>query len=311
VTALAAGPQPSAKLQPTVRKLICGCIDIGTNTTRLLVAEIEDGRLGKLRSERVFTPLGPAAEGEGGIAAAKVAEIAEVAGRFADTARAAGCDRVAVLATAAVRAAPNADAVATAVAAASGLDLVVLSGEQEARLMFAGATHGTEHGRDSVAVVDVGGGSTELAVGVAGEPADWWCSLPIGSGIATEECVRSDPPGADELDRLRDRVDAALADLDPPPALHALAIGGTALSLLRVVGTAVEPAAFERTLEVLAALPCAAAGERFSIHPDRVRLLPAGLLILGGIAARLGLELTIAGGGLREGVVLALAEDRL
>jgi exopolyphosphatase/guanosine-5'-triphosphate,3'-diphosphate pyrophosphatase len=123
--------------------------------------------------------------------------------------------------------------------------------------------------------------------------------------------VHADPPAAAEIAELRERVREALAELDPPPATRAFAVGGTAISLLRLVDSPVDAGSFERTVEAVVALPREKAGEHFAIHPDRVRLLPAGLLILGGVAGRLGLELTIAGGGLREGAVLALAEEKL
>ena len=309
--ALAAPPQPSAKLQPADRDLICGCIDIGTNTTRLLVAQIDDGLFSMQSSERAFTHLGACVEPDGTIPAAKVEEIAVTVGRLADSARASRCDRVVVLGTAVLRNAPNADAVTAAVNSAAGCDLVVIDGEQEARLTFAGATYGLGSAEAQVAVVDVGGGSTEMAVGRAGHEADWWCSLPVGSSITTEECVRSDPPSDAEIGALRERVRAVLDGVDPPAADRAIAVGNTAISIVRMVGKSVTPAAFERTLDLLTAMPRAEAGKHFAIDPARVRLLPAALLILGGISERFGLELVLGGGGLREGAVLALAEGRL
>jgi exopolyphosphatase/guanosine-5'-triphosphate,3'-diphosphate pyrophosphatase len=302
---------PSAKLEQTVPGVICGCIDIGTNTTRLLVAEVSGGGFDPVEAERVFTRVGAAIEADGAIAQSKIAEVAAVAGRQVDAARGAGAERIAVVATAAVRAAPNVGEVADAVASATGIELAVLTGEQEARLSFEGATCGLSPEADPVAVVDIGGGSTEVVVGHAGGGADWWISLPVGSGVLTDQCVRSDPPAATEIDELRGWVRDALEPVAPPPAGAALAVGGTAMSLAALVGTEITGETLDRALEVLAGMPCAEASEHFGIDPVRVRLLPAGIAILAGVSGHLGLDPTIAGGGLREGVVLALEGGEL
>src|SRR4051794_20736618 len=117
----------------------CACIDVGSNTTRLLVAENGDGRPRELFSERAFTRLGSARDAHGEIAEQKVAEVAAIVARQVVLAREHGVAQPRIVATSAVREAVNAAALIAAVSAACGITLDILSGEDEARLAFAGA----------------------------------------------------------------------------------------------------------------------------------------------------------------------------
>ena len=161
--------------------------------------------------ERAFTRIGAGSR----IADAKIAEVAAVVAAQVATAKRLGAEHVRVVATAAIRGAGNrADLLA-----AIPHDVVVLDGEEEARLAFLGATStyaGPLAGR--IAVVDVGGGSTEIAIGNVGGAVEWWASSPIGSGALAERHLRTDPPARAELDALRAEADAALAPLEPPRA---------------------------------------------------------------------------------------------
>ncbi|MCW3021650.1 MAG: hypothetical protein JWR30_972, partial [Conexibacter sp.] len=179
----------------------CACIDIGSNTTRLLVAEPDPSRPGVLvevAAHRAFVRL-TAAERRNGLPPDKVQAIAEAVAEQALVARASGIDGLRVVATAALRAAPGRDALLAHLSAAAGVDVEVLTGEDEARLAFAGATAPLAGTAQTVVVADVGGGSTELAAGTPGEPPVWWASLPIGSGALADAYLRGDPPGAEEL----------------------------------------------------------------------------------------------------------------
>jgi exopolyphosphatase/guanosine-5'-triphosphate,3'-diphosphate pyrophosphatase len=187
------------------------------------------------------------------------------------------------------------------------VEVEVLSGEEEAALAFTGAiaTLAEPPPDGLLGVVDVGGGSSELVTGTAAGGVTWSASFPLGSGILTDRHVRSDPPTAAELDAIRAEVDAALAGLDPPLPLAAYAVGGSATSLVRVAGGTLDVGSIGRALDLLTAEPAAAAARRSDIHVARVRLLPAGLLLLEGAWRSFGgAPLRIAGGGLREGVVL-------
>src|SRR3954462_12704211 len=134
----------------------------------------------------------------------------------------------------------------------------------------------------------------------------WWESYRIGSGFLADSYLRSDPPSADELDKLRSHVEGTFEGLEPPPADSAVAVGGTATSLRRLVGAELEHETLERGIRVLSSTPIGEVAERFELDPERVRLLPAGILILEAISDRLGIPLQIGRGGLREGVILEM-----
>jgi exopolyphosphatase / guanosine-5'-triphosphate,3'-diphosphate pyrophosphatase len=236
----------------------------------------------------------------------KLAEVAAVVRAQADQARAAGAERVLVVATAAVREASNCGALVEAIEAAAGLGVRVLAAEEEARLSFRGAlgTH-PQPPPGPVAVLDVGGGSTEVAVGDAPAGVAWWRSYRVGSGTLARSCLRSDPPARGELDAVRARAAEALGEL--PPCASALAVGGSATSLRRVAGPMLDGAALDRALRAVVAAPAAEVAARLGLAPDRVRLLPAGIAILAELAQRVGRPIGVARGGLREGVVLEAA----
>jgi exopolyphosphatase/guanosine-5'-triphosphate,3'-diphosphate pyrophosphatase len=291
--------------------LILGCIDIGSNTTRLLVADAGNGRLRELATQRAFTRIGKSMREGGSIPAAKIEETAEVAAGQARSAREAGAEDVVAVATAAIRAAPNRDELVEAVESAAGAKLEVLSGEEEARLAFVGATRTlTTPPEGTIAVVDVGGGSTELAIGDPRGEVDWSGSFRIGSGFLADSYLRSDPPSASELQALRQHVQGAFEGLDPPIAQSAVAVGGTATSLRRLVGGELSFETLERGVRVLSMTAIDEVAERFELDPERVRLLPAGILILEALSRILDLPLRIARGGLREGVLLELVDAR-
>ena len=285
-----------------------GCIDIGSNTTRLLVAEVSAGRVRALAARRIFTRIGASLGADGAIPAEKVAETAQVAGALAAEAADMGTRSVVLLGTAAVRDATNADELRAAVEAAAGIPMRVLEGDEEAQLSFAGARQGLEDGVvERLAVVDVGGGSTELAVGSATGPAGWTTSLSIGSSVLCTRHPASDPPTDDELAAWRAAAEAALDGVQPPPVDLALAVGGTATSLHRMTGPRMTEESLQRALARVCECPSEQAARDLDLDPERARLLPAGIAVLVALARRLGTGLRPARGGLREGAVLELA----
>lgn len=288
--------------------MIVACIDIGSNTTRLLVADVAAASLCEIHQERVFTRIGARIEPEGTIPASTIAEVAEVVCRQLDAARAHGAQAVRVVATAAVRAAGNGTDLADAVAARGGERVEILAEFEEARLAFVGAarTLGREP-RGEIVVIDLGGGSTELAVGRPPDRMAWCASLPVGSGALAERYLQGDPPAPGELAAARREARAALEALTLPPAAEAIAVGGSATSLRRLVGDRLQAGSFARALARLTAAPSAALAAETGLDPLRVRLLPAGLVVLEAISEQLGLPLEVGRGGLREGVVLEAA----
>ena len=284
--------------------MICGCIDIGTNTTRVLVSEVDGERLAEVLQQRVFTRIGKGMTAGGEIPAAKTAEVAAVVARQLALAREAGARHVRVVATAAIRSCANRDAFVAAV----GAGVEILDGEEEARLAFLGATRTLGRRLEgTIGVVDVGGGSTELAVGTYDGGVTWSSSYRLGSGSIAEDHLRTDPPARAELAAARAHACAVLGGVPVPQPDGAVAVGGSAASLRTVVGDVLEPGTLERALGVLSNDPAAAVARRYALDAERVRLLPAGILILDAASQVLGQPLQIGHGGLREGVLLDMA----
>jgi exopolyphosphatase/guanosine-5'-triphosphate,3'-diphosphate pyrophosphatase len=280
------------------------CIDIGSNTTRLLVAERCGAGLREVLARRMFVPLVDGTTGA--IGAETVTVLSSVVAAHAALAREAGAERIQAVATAAIRAATNREALCAAVARESGLPIRVLDDAEEARLAFAGATSmmAAPPG-GTIGVVDIGGGSSEIVAGTAAGGVDWYVSLPIGSGVLTERHVHGDPPTPDEIDALRAEADAAFAGVAAPPMQSAYAVGGSATSLRRLCGDELSPTSLDAALGLVASWPVRDAAERLDLARERVRLLPAGLILLRAACAALGgLPLAVARGGMREGVLL-------
>jgi exopolyphosphatase/guanosine-5'-triphosphate,3'-diphosphate pyrophosphatase len=281
------------------------CIDIGSNTTRLLVAERDGDQLREIHQERQFTHIGQGLGEAGTLSQAKIAQVAEVVATQVRTARKLGAAEVHGVATAAIRGATNGDELAAAIRAACGLDVRILSGEAEARLAFIGAARTLGHRPNGdLGVVDVGGGSSELVVGTAPDHVNWCASFAVGSGELARACLRSDPPSAAELSRAQAEVARAVAGLQVPHSAAAVAVGGSATSLRRLAGPLLDSEAFARSLKLLAAERASDVSRRFALDVERVRLLPAGLLILQAASELFGAALLVARGGLREGVLL-------
>jgi exopolyphosphatase / guanosine-5'-triphosphate,3'-diphosphate pyrophosphatase len=282
----------------------CACVDIGSNTTRLLVAESGPAGLCEVVAERRFLRL--PAGGSAALSAERIAAVARVVAEQVAVARRHGVPQPRVVATAAIRSAPNREELVDAVERAAGVTVAVLSSDDEARLAFDGVTRtlaDAPPGR--LGVADIGGGSSELVVGTVAGGVEWCASLPIGSGLLADVHLQGDPPGAAALEAARAHVAAALSRAIAPRPVAAFAVGGSATSLRRLVGPELTLDSLDRALAALAGRPAADAAEAFGLHAERARLLPAGLLLLrGAVEAFGGVPLRIAAGGLREGVLL-------
>ena len=291
--------------------MLCGCIDIGTNTTRVLVAEARPAGLREVLQRRAFTRLGRGLAPGGTIPAARIAETAAVVAEQHALAEQAGASTIRAVATAVIRRAANRDEFVDAIRDHGGVEVCVLDGEEEARLAFHGATRTLGRplpGR--VAVVDVGGGSTEIAVGTLAGGVEWSASFAFGSGFLADAFLGGDPPEPDELRAVRMHAARALSGIDPGPVGTAIAVGGSAASLRRLVGETLDEQSLTRALSVLTSGPATDVAARFDLDAQRVRLMPAGLLALDAAAHALGQPLLIGCGGLREGVLLDLARSR-
>ncbi len=287
--------------------MLCAAIDIGSNTTRLLVAEPVEGQLKKVMEQRAYTRIGKGLDAEGAIPAEKAGEVAEVVATQVRLARELGAETIRSVATAAVREAANGERVAAAIAAASGVPVETLSEEEEGRLSFIGATKTLGHPVEGrVAVVDVGGGSTEAILGTVPGGVEQVRSWRVGSGVLADELIASDPPSAAEIRKVRERIDDIFAGVEIEHPSQAVAVGGSATSLRRLVGAVLEYETLERGIRVLSGDPAAEVARRFELDPERVRILATGVLLLEKVSELLGQPLQIGKGGLREGVVLDL-----
>jgi exopolyphosphatase / guanosine-5'-triphosphate,3'-diphosphate pyrophosphatase len=287
--------------------VLCAAIDIGSNTTRVLVAEPVDGQLKKVMEQRAYTRINKAIDGDGAILAEKVEEVAEVVATQVRLARELGAETIRAVATAAVREAANGEPTAKAIAKAAGVEVDVLSDEEEGRLSFIGATKTLGHPVSGpVGVVDVGGGSTEVILGNVQDGAQEVRSWKVGSGVLADELLASDPPSAAEIRKVRDRIDDIFEGVEIDHPAQAVAVGGSATSLCRLVGAVLEYETLERGIRVLCGDPAAEVARRFELDPERVRILATGVLLLEKMSELLGQPLQIGKGGLREGVILDL-----
>jgi exopolyphosphatase/guanosine-5'-triphosphate,3'-diphosphate pyrophosphatase len=283
----------------------CACIDVGSNTTRLLVADTMPGGFRDVRNERVFTLIGRSLGDGDQIPADKIDETAAVVAGQVERARDLGAERIRAVATAAIRRARNARELVDAVEWRAGIPLEVLRGEDEARLAFSGAARAVG-AVGTLAVVDVGGGSTEIAVGDATGRVTHAESIPVGSSVLADRYLSSDPPTDPELEGMRQEIARAFDRYDAPAVDHAAAVGGSATSLLHLAGPQLGAEELEGALAVLCAEPTEVVARRVGLDPVRVRLLPAGVLVLAALARRIGRSFRICKGGLREGVILEM-----
>ena len=291
--------------------MLCGAIDIGSNTTRVLVAEPVDGQLKKVMEQRAYTRINKALDDDGAIVPEKVAEVAEVVATQVRLARELGAETIRAVATAAVREASNADAVATAIAGVSGRPgrdprrggggpAGLHRRDQNPRPPGRRQGRGGRRRRrlDEVVLGRVPGGVEQVR------------SWRIGSGTLADELISSDPPSAAEIRRIRERIESNFEGVEIEHPSQAVAVGGSATSLRRLVGAVLEYETLERGVRILAGEPAADVARRFELDPERVRILTTGVLLLEKVSELLGQPLQIGKGGLREGVVLDLLSGK-
>ncbi|MDX6624162.1 MAG: exopolyphosphatase / guanosine-5-triphosphate,3-diphosphate pyrophosphatase [Solirubrobacterales bacterium] len=290
--------------------MLCAAIDIGSNTTRVLVAEPIDGQVKKVMEQRAYTRINKALDADGAITAEKIAEVCEVVATQVRLARELGAEVIRAVATAAVRDATNGEQAAAAISRAAGVEVEVLSEQEEGRLAFLGATKALGHPAEgTIGVVDVGGGSSEVILGTVAGGVKSVRSWPVGSGVLADELISSDPPSAAEIRKVRDRIDDIFAGVEIEHPAQAVAVGGSATSLRRLVGAVLEYETLERGIRVLSGDPAAEVAKRFELDPVRVRILATGVLLLEKISELLGQPLQIGKGGLREGIILDLLHN--
>ena len=272
-----------------------GVIDVGSNTTRLLVASSAADGLVPLESEKVRLSLGEEIERHGVVSAVHVAAAAKAVREMAGTARRKRVASLEVLLTAPGRQAGNAAELVTALSRAAGVQARVLTKEEEGALAYRGAILTSSISLPSrIAVCDIGGASTEIAIGSpAGEP-DWIESVDLGSVRLT---ARRGNAHAE--------AEEAFAGLRPPEVEAALAVGGSARAARRLVGPELGEPELAEALQLVEATSPREISRRFGVDRARADILPAGVILLAEVQRKLGVSLHVCGGGIREGAVLA------
>lgn len=279
------------------------CIDVGSNTTALLVADVAGRELRPVASERRFTLLGETPGGSA-ISREKIVEVSRAVIELADRARELGAETITLIGTQAVRNAVNRDELCEQVEASAGIPLQMIDGLAEGRYSCIGATGGLDRVSATTVVVDSGGGSTEISICQPGE-TPVTSTFGIGSARLRQLLLPDDPPSEEQLTRAREHADTVFDAFRPPTDLGvALVVGGGATTARRLMGGVIDEAGLRRATELCANSDASSVAERFGVDPERAALLPASLVVLASLTALLGVDLEVGRGGLREGVLL-------
>ncbi len=284
-----------------------GVVDVGSNTVRLLVTD--HGK--PVLTLRETPGLGACVERDGAIPPQKLAEVAGQARRFVEAATRAGARDVEVLITSPGRQAANGAELLDAIRVATGAPTRILSAQEEGRLAFVGAT-GSVHlpSRRRVAVVDVGGGSSQIVAGSNREGIVWTGTIDLGSRRLASRELAGDPPTSVELAAAREDVERLVEKLELPDVRSAFAVGGSARALKRLVGGRLGVDELAQALDLLGRTTAAELVDRYDVNPARAETLAAGAAILSVLQARLGTPLKVLRAGVREGAVGELAARR-
>jgi exopolyphosphatase/guanosine-5'-triphosphate,3'-diphosphate pyrophosphatase len=281
-------------------------VDIGTNTTRVLVADVEDGAVAEVERRTTVTRLGEGVDANGKLADAAIERVSKVLAEYREVMDELQPERTVTLATSAVRDADNGPDFRQLLHDRFELDVQIIPGDEEARLTFLGATAARRRGEGPLVVIDIGGGSTEYVVGLAGEDPTFRVSTQAGSVRQTERHLHEDPPSDEDLATLRASVRSILADAIPQEIRDevdlGIAVAGTATSLAaidqhlepydpeKVDGYPLQVEAVDRMLAELARIPLEERKQVAGLHPDRAPTIVAGAGILLESILLFGLE---------------------
>lgn len=298
-----------------------GVLDVGSNTVHLLVVDAHPGaRPLPAHSHKAELRLAELLDADGAIGPAGVDRLVTTVADALQAAEDKGCEDVLPFATSAVREASNADQVLARVREETGVDLAVLTGEEEARLTFLAARRWFGWSAGKLLVLDIGGGSLEIGFGIDEEP-DTAVSLPLGAGRLTSGWLPGDPPDPAEVKALRRHVRAQIArtvgefSRSGRPD-HVVATSKTFRQLARIAGAArsaeglyvqrtLTRKALEEWVPKLAAMTADQRGRLPGVSEGRAAQLLAGALVAEGAMDLFGVEeLEICPWALREGVIL-------
>ncbi len=285
---------------------IVAVVDLGTNSTRLLVARRGEKGLVELHRASTVTSLGSGVDLTGSLSAEAIERTCEVVADYRDIWTSMKARKVLASATSAVRDAENGEAFVAEIRERFDLDARILSGDEEARLVFWGATgEDTDAGVERTLVVDIGGGSTEIVIG-AGADASFRTSLQAGVLRHSERHLISDPPNPEELENLANEmfstVQAATERADSGGLARAIAVAGTPAALAAIErgetnpdradihGALLSLETIQRSLSRLAAMSHAERAEVPGLRADRAPFIVAGTVILIQIMRAFGVE---------------------
>jgi exopolyphosphatase / guanosine-5'-triphosphate,3'-diphosphate pyrophosphatase len=269
-------------------------VDVGSNSTRLLIAEVAGGRVAEVERQSRVTRLGRGVDLSGQLSAEAIEAACEAVADYVALCHEAGVERIDSIATSAVRDASNGSAFVAELRERFALSPRVLDGEEEARLTYLGATH--EHSPDEpTLIIDIGGGSTELIVGTGDEIA-FHTSLQAGVVRHSERHIVADPPTASELEALsadvRGLIEVATEGQPAATARAGIAVAGTPTSLAsvemglepydpkQVHGHTLTLVSIQHLLSQLASAPLSKRAKIPGLHPDRAPNIVAGVVIL-------------------------------
>ena len=303
-------------------------VDLGTNTTRLLVADVQDGQLEELEKQTTITRLGQGVDATGRLADEAMDRVRETMDEYRQTIDRLQAEEVIAVATSAMRDADNGPEFRDELNRRYGIDARTISGDEEARLTFLGATSGRTAAAKrppSMVVIDIGGGSTEYVVGSNGADPDFHVSAQMGSRRHTERFLQSDPPTHEELEELAADVRRIVEESVPQEVrertAEGIAVAGTATTLAaidleldpydpeKVHGYRLGLAAAERIQAMLAAVPVEERRNVTGLHPDRAPVIVAGVTILVESIRAFGLdEIEISESDILQGAAMAAAD---
>jgi exopolyphosphatase / guanosine-5'-triphosphate,3'-diphosphate pyrophosphatase len=298
-------------------------VDIGTNSTRLLIADVADGVVEQLHRESIVTRLGEGVDATGRLGDGPMGRVFDVLERFRGVIDEHPVAATTAVLTSAVRDAANGAEFTTAVRDRFGLDARTIDGDEEAALTFAGATSERPHDGIEVVVVDIGGGSTEFVVGHDGE-VGFHVSIQAGVVRQSERHLHEDPPPTEGLQQLAAEVQTIIVGAVPTHLRErvqlAIAVAGTATQCAaielaldpydpeRVHGHTLELATCELLLARLAQMTNDARREVVGLHPDRAPTIVAGIAMLIEAMRAFGLEhVEVSEHDILRGAALALA----
>jgi exopolyphosphatase/guanosine-5'-triphosphate,3'-diphosphate pyrophosphatase len=300
-------------------------VDVGTNSTRLLVADVEDGTVREVERRTRVTRLGRGVDLTGQLSSEAVERVCDTVGEYVALYRERGAESVDVIATSAVRDAANGDAFVAELRERFDLSARVLDGTEEAALTYSGATS-QDASPGPTLVVDIGGGSTELVIG-SGADVVFRASLQAGVVRHSERYLPSDPPTVAEMESLAADVRGLLEDaVDSQPearAEHGIAVAGTPTSLAaidlelepydgeRVQGHLLHLTSVQRMLSRLAGQTLEERRRVPGLHPDRAPTIVAGTVILVEVMRAFGIDrVEVSEHDILHGAALQLAVDR-